>query len=107
MAGNDLARHGQDSEVLAPTLFWAFLSIALNTMTQPSGRVLGFPSIYNFALRISPTLCAVHAISTAVELFFRTVTQGSVKEAFLSVAAQRLDTDSTSGSNEGAFSTLR
>jgi hypothetical protein len=98
---------GLGSEVLASTLFWALLPIALNTMTQPSGRILGFPPWYNFALRISPIVCAVNAISTLVELLFRAYTFKSFKTAFLGIAAHRFKGASDAGTNEGRFENLR
>jgi hypothetical protein len=47
--------------------FWAIVTIALNTMAQPTGKTLGFPTKYNFILRCSPIICGVHAIDTLVQ----------------------------------------
>lgn len=107
MADADLAAQHHDNEVLAPALFWAFLSIALNTMTQPSGRILGFPRIYNFALRISPIVCAANAISTLVELVCRICILRSVKKAFLAIAAQKFKSEEGPTESDGEFTNLR
>ena len=82
-----------DNQLSAWALLWAFVPIALNTMMQPSGRILGLRSWYNFALRISPLICAVSAISTFIQLVLFVFTSGSVEEAFLEVAAQQFKPD--------------
>ncbi len=97
----------RSNEVLAPTLLWALLPIALNTMTQPSGRILGFPSWYNFALRISPVVCAVNAISTLVELLCRIYVFKSVKTACLGIAAHRFESSEDAHDEHGEFYNLR
>lgn len=104
---NTAGHHHDGSEILASTLFWALLPIALNTMTQPSGRILGFPSWYNFAIRISPIVCAVNAISTLVELLFRAHTSKSYEIAFLGIAAHRFKDASDADKSEGKFENLR
>jgi hypothetical protein len=55
-----------------PSIFWAVITIALNTMSQPTGRTLGFPQRYNFVLRCSPVVCAAHVIDTIVGVVYTT-----------------------------------
>jgi hypothetical protein len=42
--------------------------LAINTMTQPSGRVLGRPAKYRTYLRCSPLICAADALSIFIHL---------------------------------------
>jgi hypothetical protein len=58
-------------------------------MTQPSGRVLGFPSWHNCALRIALIVRGVSAILTFVEFLYRIYEFHSTKAAFL--ASLRID----------------
>lgn len=51
-------------EVSWQSAFWGLVTIALNTMVQPSGEVLGFPSRSGFVLRSSPIVCALDTIYT-------------------------------------------
>src|ERR1700761_7658990 len=97
--------HG--SQVLASTLFWALLPVALNTMSQPSGRILGFPRCYSFALRISPIVCAVNAISTLIERLYRICKFKSMKTAFLDIAAHKFKEAPGADEGDGEFENLR
>jgi hypothetical protein len=63
------------NSVSPASAFWQLSAIALNTMSQPSGRVLGLPSKQSFALRTSPVVCGLSVIDTVLEFcyhFFRT-----------------------------------
>jgi hypothetical protein len=63
-----------DQNVLSkPSIFWAVITIALNTMSQPTGRTLGFPQRYNFVLRCSPVVCAAHVVGTITGVGYTTV----------------------------------
>lgn len=42
--------------------FWALMAIIISTATQPSGRILGMPSEWGFALKLSPVMCFVNAV---------------------------------------------
>jgi hypothetical protein len=42
--------------------YWGLVPLALTTMTQPSGQVLGFPSKYQVYLSSSPVICAADGI---------------------------------------------
>ncbi|TDZ33463.1 hypothetical protein C8035_v011919 [Colletotrichum spinosum] len=55
---------GDDSRLSWQSAFWALLAIALNTATQPSGRIAGFPSSWGPALKCSPVFCIVNVIET-------------------------------------------
>ncbi|KAH0435881.1 hypothetical protein CcaCcLH18_04663 [Colletotrichum camelliae] len=51
-----------DAQLSWQSAFWALVAIALNTATQPSGRIVGFPSSWGPALKCSPVFCIVNAI---------------------------------------------
>lgn len=51
-------------EVSWQSAFWGLVTIALNTMVQPSGEVLGLPSRSGFVLRSSPLVCVLDTIHT-------------------------------------------
>ncbi|WYZ41324.1 hypothetical protein EsH8_V_000219 [Colletotrichum jinshuiense] len=40
--------------------FWALIAVALNTATQPSGRICGFPSDWGLCLKWSPVFCIIN-----------------------------------------------
>lgn len=51
-----------DQLVAWSTLFWIVVPVALSTMTQPGGSVLGAPPEFSFMLRASPVVCAIDAL---------------------------------------------
>ncbi|KAI8249486.1 hypothetical protein K4K56_010247 [Colletotrichum sp. SAR 10_98] len=51
-----------DAQLSWQSAFWALVAVALNTVTQPSGRIVGFPSSWGPALKCSPVFCIVNAI---------------------------------------------
>ena len=62
-----------------PSAFWSVLGIALNTMLQPSGNILGFDSKYDFALRCSPVVCGGSAVDSIVRLVLYSLETGSFR----------------------------
>jgi hypothetical protein len=50
------------------TIFWTLVPLAINSMTQPGGRICGLPSRYRTYLRCSPFLCAADAFSIVSHL---------------------------------------
>ena len=98
-----------NNELLAPSLFWAFVPTALNAMTQPSGRIFGLHTYYSFALRISPIICGISAALTLTQVTYLTLIQKSFKVACLGVYAQRFKSTLTDGEQRlsGDFDRLR
>lgn len=106
-ASNTTALTPAQSSLAWESVIWAFVPITLNAMTQPSGRVLGFPSSWNFAIRCSPIVCfasVVHSLYTIMEAFSRTL---SVKQALELFAAERFEDSSEDDKSEGSFTSLR
>jgi len=58
------------SPVSYQTAFWTLVPLAVSTMTQPSGRVLGSSPQYRTYLRSSPILCSVDALFFLLRLVF-------------------------------------
>lgn len=102
--GNPLS--GQSNEVSNPVTFddraastchqvsWqhAFLllvPVALNSMIQPSGKVLGFSQRYAFALRSAPLLGAFDALVVAVSAIYWRLELGTTRAAARKVARLR------------------
>ena len=85
--------------------FWAIVPIALNTMCQPSGRILGFDSAYNFTLRSSPIMCAVSAIDTFVQTIVYWTQKGSFIAGLQDIIDFRFEDCPTT--DEGSVASLR
>ena len=84
---------------------WALVPIALNTMTQPSGRFREFPSPWSFVVRSSPIFCAfatLDSLWSVVEFFLR---NGSLKGALRNFVAERFS--GSPDDAEGSFASLR
>ncbi|KAL2856790.1 hypothetical protein BJX68DRAFT_229475 [Aspergillus pseudodeflectus] len=58
---------GSSGEILGPTVLFWLVCFAINSMTQPTGRVLGIPYDHPSILRSSPIICAFDAIEVLVE----------------------------------------
>ena len=85
--------------------FWNVLAVALNTMTQPSGMILGFPSSLNFYLRLSPTVCLMNVLTTILYLASQQERKGSFTEELRAWKTERFaDRESAA---EGGFESLR
>lgn len=87
------------------SVFWAVVPIALNSMSQPSGRILGYPSTYNFALRCSPIVCALSGIDSIVRLIAYTIAEGGLSEGTRRFVAVRFE--DRQHNDDGSFDSLR
>jgi hypothetical protein len=56
------------SEVSWQTCFWITITLALNTMTKPCGKVCGMPSRYRIYLQSSPFVCLAGMVSILTKL---------------------------------------
>ena len=77
------------NEVSWQSAFWALVPIAINSMTQPCGKIYGFSEDYGFFLRSSPIICAYDAISTLVLFGFRLIEGKSFRKASQAVISYR------------------
>ena len=66
-------------------------------MTQPSGRILGLPSSYNFAIRSSPFVCAVSTIYSLSCFLFYCFRLRSFKKARRRFTAERFSDRANNG----------
>lgn len=72
-------RSSQETMILSwPSACWAMLALALNTMAQPSGRVLGFPQHFSFVFRSSPLICLIDTIVTLFDIIYGVVEHRSI-----------------------------
>ena len=74
------------NQVSWQSAFWALVPIALNSMSQPSGKVLGFQQKYGFFLNSSPIVCVANALELIFKLTWRSLSMRSLDEATRSVA---------------------
>ncbi|KAG7008016.1 hypothetical protein G7Y79_00007g021410 [Physcia stellaris] len=81
------------NQVSWQSAFWALVPIALNSMSQPSGKVLGFPPKYGFFLNSSPIVCVANALELVFKLSWRSWSMRSLDEAFDSVADELFGND--------------
>ena len=68
---------------------WALVPIALNSMTQPSGKVLGMPSNWSFYLNSSPIVVTVKALELLFTLVWRIYSMRSLATAAHSITQDR------------------
>lgn len=94
-----------DNNLSWQSAFWAIVPIALTTMMLPSGKVLGFPSKYNFALRASPIVCAASAVDSVVRLIIYTRQTKSLGRGMERWVAIRFEDRKEPG--EGTFDAMR
>ena len=80
------------SEVSWQSAFWALVPVALNSMTQPTGRVLGTPSTCSFYFNSSPIVCLANALEIVSKLCWRLYSLRSV-DAAASLTAKELFED--------------
>lgn len=93
------------NQVSWQSAFWSLVPIALNSMTQPSGMVLGFPSKYGFALRSSPIVCGFEALYTVVKFVLNAFFLKNPKASALKIAKWRFR--DTPGNEEGSLQKLQ
>lgn len=58
------------STVSWESLLWGIVTIALNSMSQPSGAVCGYKADVGFLLRSSPVICVIDAVQHSVHLLY-------------------------------------
>ena len=93
-------------EVKWQAAFWGLVPIAINTMTQPSGKVLGFPSSDGFFLRSSPFVCACDTLYIIAALIHQGIGHGSVRVAARVIIENRFS-DAANESESESFSQFR
>ena len=69
------------NQVSWQTAFWTLVPIAINSMCQPCGKILGQPSKYGFYLTSSPIICVANASELVLNLLWRSCSTRSVKTA--------------------------
>ena len=69
------------NQVSWQTAFWTLVPIAINSMCQPCGKILGQPSKYGFYLSSSPIICVANASELVFNLIWRSCSTRSVKTA--------------------------
>jgi hypothetical protein len=74
------------------TAYWTLIPLAVNTVAQPSGRILGLPAKYRTYLRCSPLICATDSLSIFIRLILY-LTAFSFKDAILLLIHQRFGDD--------------
>ena len=89
-------------EVTWQCAYWTLAPIAINTMTQPSGKVLGFPSSYGLSLRSSPIVCACDTLYIIAAFIHQTIGLGSPDVAVRVIMQERFG-DASSDSESGSF----
>jgi hypothetical protein len=62
--------HPDVSPVSWQTAFWTLLPLAVNVMTQRSGRVLGLSPQYRTYLRSSPIICTADTVAIIFQFLF-------------------------------------
>ncbi|KAH8773310.1 hypothetical protein BGZ57DRAFT_1005295 [Hyaloscypha finlandica] len=50
--------------------YWTLIPLAINTISQPSGRISGVPGKYRTYIRCNPLICAVDTLSIFIHLAF-------------------------------------
>ena len=89
-------------EVTWQSAYWALVPIAINTMTQPSGKVLNLPSGCGFSLRSSPFICACDTLFIIAAFIHQTIGHGSPRIAARVIIEERFS-DATVESESGSF----
>ena len=90
------------SHVSWQTAFWSLVPLALNVMTQPSGRVCGWKGASRFYLRCSPVICAADWVAMSVRYLVYLVKARSNQQALrMTLDARFRDLDDDASSDEG------
>ncbi|CAG8973916.1 hypothetical protein HYALB_00003694 [Hymenoscyphus albidus] len=90
--------------VLWYSLFWGILAIAVNSMSQPSGRVCESPAVVGFMLGSSPIICTLDVLILVVRMAYYSISLKSARKAIQVVVIQRFALDDE---NSGTFSDFR
>ena len=89
------------NQVLWQSAFWALVSIALNLMCQPCGKILGLPSKYGFYLTSSPVICVANGLELVFKLLWRSYSMWSVEDAASLTANEIFEDIESSGRHNG------
>ncbi|PMD44731.1 hypothetical protein L207DRAFT_579660 [Hyaloscypha variabilis F] len=92
MATSFSSQNQSSFQVSWQTAYWTLIPLAVNTMAQPSGRVLGLPPKYHTYLRCSPIICAVDTLSILIHLISY-LKSYSIKEAIPLFIRERFGDD--------------
>lgn len=87
------------------SIFWAVVPIALNTMNQQTGRIMGYPSSYNFVLRCSPIVCGASVIDSCIRTISYVYEERSISNGMLRFRNWRFQ--DRQGQDDGSFNSLR
>lgn len=91
-----------------PSVFWALVPIALNSMTQPAGRLsTNLTMSQSFHLRASPLLCLFDGISAFCSFIYHLNRTRNLKRALIETSLARLATNSDENPSESSPSNLR
>lgn len=94
------------NQVSWQSAFWGLVPIALNSMTQPSGKVCDSPAGVGFLLRVSPFMCFFDALILLVRTVMYSFTKGSLPAAIEKIIVQRYtDDDEDAGELRGTMYT--
>ncbi|KAF4945903.1 hypothetical protein FSARC_14320 [Fusarium sarcochroum] len=66
---------GSEATLSSPSAAWAIIGIALNTVVQPSGSILGAPKHSRMLMRVSPLICVVNTLFTIFFLIWASWTK--------------------------------
>lgn len=78
-----------ESHLSWQTAFWCLTAVALNTMAQPAGRILGLNSDYSFYIRASPLVCLHSIMGTVFYLITDIIAGHSFADATLRWESRR------------------
>jgi len=80
------------SPVSWQTIFWALVPLAINLMTQPSGRICGAKSRYRIYLRCCPVICLADILAIIARLLLCTIYHKiSLRDSFRLLLKDRFD----------------
>ncbi|KAL8850987.1 MAG: hypothetical protein Q9221_004070 [Calogaya cf. arnoldii] len=94
--GNGTLAHASstsiDNEVSWPSILWALLPIAFNSMTQPVGRLaVNITPEHSFYFRASPFLCALEACAVLCQFLYLTIRTGNPSLGIDRISWAKLD----------------
>ncbi|KAL8706894.1 MAG: hypothetical protein Q9225_007898 [Loekoesia sp. 1 TL-2023] len=97
-----------DNEASWPTMVWALLPIAFNSMTQPAGSIArGVTAEQSFYLRVSPILCAVDALAVLSQFTHLAIKFRNPRFALSCVSRAKFQNSSDAGSTRNQLQTLQ
>ncbi|KAH9209801.1 hypothetical protein DL95DRAFT_476286 [Leptodontidium sp. 2 PMI_412] len=94
------SQNSTSSQASWQTAYWTLIPLAVNTMAQPSGRILGLPAKYRTYLRCSPLICTADSLSIFIHLILY-YTAFPFKDAIRLLIHQRFDDDEKDDGKDG------